>query len=255
MKILSIGNSFSQDAQRYLHQILAEGGVEAHVCNLYIGGCSLERHWHNVEDDAAEYLLEINGESTGEYVSIDQMLAEGGWDVITLQQASHYSGLPESYHPYIEQLAAYVRAHAPGARLMMHQTWAYEIDSAHQEFPRYGCDQARMYDCLRAAYADAAAANGMELIPCGDAIQALRGKAPFNYAEGGMSLCRDGYHMSMIYGRYLLGAVWSGVLAGIKLSGNSYLPATLLAPDMQADPAVIATIQAHVDGFLSARKA
>lgn len=43
MNILAIGNSFSQDATRYLHQIAAADGVPLHVANLYIGGCSLER--------------------------------------------------------------------------------------------------------------------------------------------------------------------------------------------------------------------
>ena len=29
-----------------------------------------------------------------------------------------------------------------------------------------------------------------------------------------MSLCRDGFHMSLVYGRYLLGAVWYETLTG-----------------------------------------
>ncbi|MGN1128615.1 MAG: DUF4886 domain-containing protein, partial [Candidatus Flemingiibacterium sp.] len=44
LKVLSIGNSFSQDAQRWLHDIAAADGVELLAKNLYIGGCSLERH-------------------------------------------------------------------------------------------------------------------------------------------------------------------------------------------------------------------
>ena len=43
-KILAIGNSFSEDATYYLHQILEHSGIENQVVNLYIGGCSLERH-------------------------------------------------------------------------------------------------------------------------------------------------------------------------------------------------------------------
>ncbi len=38
MYILSMGNSFSQDAQRYLHRIAAADGVEFYICNLFIGG-------------------------------------------------------------------------------------------------------------------------------------------------------------------------------------------------------------------------
>jgi len=45
MNILAIGNSFSQDATRYLHQIAAADGVTLHVANFYIGGYFLQLHY------------------------------------------------------------------------------------------------------------------------------------------------------------------------------------------------------------------
>jgi hypothetical protein len=51
MKILSIGNSFSQDAQRYISKIAAARGEELYTKNLHIGGCSLERHHSNMLTD------------------------------------------------------------------------------------------------------------------------------------------------------------------------------------------------------------
>ena len=51
IKILAIGNSFSQDATRYLHQFASAAGIDTKVVNLYIGGCPLERHWKNIEND------------------------------------------------------------------------------------------------------------------------------------------------------------------------------------------------------------
>ncbi len=44
MNILSIGNSFSQDSQRYLHRIAKSTGYELNSYNLYVGGCPLSRH-------------------------------------------------------------------------------------------------------------------------------------------------------------------------------------------------------------------
>ena len=52
IKILAIGNSFSQDATHYLQQIAAADTVDMKVVNLYIGGCSLERHWNNIQSEA-----------------------------------------------------------------------------------------------------------------------------------------------------------------------------------------------------------
>ena len=78
MKILAIGNSFSQDATHYLHQIAAADQVDLDVVNLYIGGCSLERHWMNIQNEAEEYLYEENGESAGMHVSIQAALERMG---------------------------------------------------------------------------------------------------------------------------------------------------------------------------------
>ncbi len=55
ISILAIGNSFSNDATYYLNDILEASGVENRVVNLYIGGCSLERHWQNIEGNKREY--------------------------------------------------------------------------------------------------------------------------------------------------------------------------------------------------------
>ena len=52
-KILTIGNSFSQDSTAMLHDLAAAAGVETKVVNLYIGGCSLQQHWENATHNAA----------------------------------------------------------------------------------------------------------------------------------------------------------------------------------------------------------
>ena len=46
--------------------------------------------------DNVVYDFEFNGESTGIQVSIRQALTSDDWDVITLQQASHFSGRYET---------------------------------------------------------------------------------------------------------------------------------------------------------------
>ena len=72
--ILAIGNSFSEDAARYLHQMAEAAGIETKVVNLYIGGCPLERHWQNIETGEAAYQYQLNGKATERMVSIDEVL-------------------------------------------------------------------------------------------------------------------------------------------------------------------------------------
>lgn len=247
IKVLAIGNSFSQDATHYLYQIAAADGVDLKVGNLYIGGCSLERHWNNIQTEAAEYLYEENGYSTEKYVSVQDALQMDKWDYIVTQQVSHESGLPETYHPYIENIAAFLREKAPEAEWLLQETWAYEIDSLHGRFCNYNQSQQEMYDKVSRTYKSIAEQFGVRLIPCGDVIQELRKKEPFLYGYGGMSICRDGFHMNIIYGRYLLAATWYKVLLGNAIISNTYVPFTKLAPNAICDTGVLQVIKQTVD--------
>ena len=233
MKILSIGNSFSQNAQKYLHKIALGEGIDLESENLYIGGCSLETHWENVRGNLAKYQYQRNGspvhvdsEGTVRYGSIREALEEEPCDVITFQQASHDSGLYETYQPYLQNLSEYVRKFAPQARQMIHETWAYEIDSTHGAFGRYGNSQVEMYAKLKDAYARAAASIDAEIIPAGDVIQALRALPPFDYAHGGSSLCADGFHMNDSYGEYAVGATWLAAICGRVPTKGGFVPET-----------------------------
>ena len=99
MEILAIGNSFSQDATRYLHQIARAAGEKLNVTNLYIGGCSLERHYRNMLSGERAYQLESNGVKTGFPVSLEEALWNRKWDVVTIQQVSSQSIDAETYRP------------------------------------------------------------------------------------------------------------------------------------------------------------
>ena len=97
IKVLSIGNSFSQDAHRWLYDICREAGVEVLLANLYIGGCSLERHWTNIDcEEPTAYRYEIYAHSDRK-IALKEGLAAEDWDIVTFQQASIYSGVRESY--------------------------------------------------------------------------------------------------------------------------------------------------------------
>ena len=222
--LLAVGNSFSQDALRDLHDYAAAVGTDLRCVNLYIGGCNLERHARNLDGRIADYLYEENGVSTERTVSANEVLTECRWDFILTQQASHDSGIWQSYQPHLNRVQEYFRSAVPGAERLLMQTWAYEQDSDHRLFPRYNRDQGEMYERLSGCYARAAAETGLRLIPCGQIIQRLRGVEPFRYGEGGRSLCRDGFHMDWIYGRYALSAVIFTYLFGGDPRANPFIP-------------------------------
>lgn len=213
MKVLCIGNSFSADATAYLHQAAKSAGVELETYNLYIGGCSLERHWNHVVCKARDYLLEINGESTDRRVSIqDMILGQGGetpyWDVITLQQASHFSTDYGSYQPYLGNLTDWLSRHASYGELAIHQTWAYEQGSRRLTEEMGYEDPADMFRDIKQAYEKGARDCGIRMaIPSGQCFQDL-------LRDGIGRIHRDTFHALIPLGRYVLSLVWLAALTG-----------------------------------------
>ena len=208
LKVLSIGNSFSQDAQRYLHKIAKNEGVELKSVNLYIGGCSLQTHYMNMVQNKAAYSFEFNGESLGIFVSIADALRSDNWDVITLQQVSSLSTKYETYSPYLTKLAEYVRLFCHDAKIMIHQTWAYEQGSNRlKEIAGY-LDQHDMFNDLEKAYQKAEKAISADgIIPSG--------KVMMQAIDNGIGqIHRDTLHVDLGVGRYMLGLVWFKVLTG-----------------------------------------
>ena len=214
MKILSIGNSFSEDAHRWLHKLAKDNGVELETVNLFIGGCSLETHWNNLKENRADYDFQPNGNIGERKISIAEALDLEKWDIITIQQVSQLSGRPQSYIPYVTILADYVRKMQPKAKLYFHRTWSYEWGYVTDKYVPYNSDQEEMYRRICDATEMASKLINAEVIPSGDAIQRLRALPEFDYRGGGISLCRDGFHMSLDYGRFAVGVVWYHTLTG-----------------------------------------
>jgi len=223
LRVLAIGNSFSQDAvEQNLHEIAAERGHVFIIGNMYIGGCTLERHFRNAMGDAADYEYRKIG-SDGVRVNhpgctLAAALEDERWDVVTFQQASGRSGLPESYEPYIRELILYVKARtADYVRLCWHQTWAYDPYAVHGDFPNYGSDCERMYQAIAGASADVCEKYGLQVIPVGTAVQNLRPSYEYN-------ITRDGFHLSTGAGRYLAALTWYESLTGESAVGCKYRP-------------------------------
>lgn len=222
MKVLSIGNSFSTDAHRYLHQLAKINGIEMETVNLFIGGCDLETHWNNLIENNVCYDLEINGNDSTDVVSIIDTINSDTWDIITLQQASALSGIYESTQPYLNNLVEFIRQKQPNVSLYYHETWAYDVDSPHSGFLNYDNNQHKMYSCIKATANAAAEMISAKIIPTGDVIQQLRSKNAFNYPNGGLSLCRDSFHLSEDYGRFAAAATWLHTLSGKKVKCTGF---------------------------------
>lgn len=202
IKVLSIGNSFSQDATRYLQSLSLTTPVTIKSENLCIGGCSLKTHYKNIQEDAKNYYLETGGEVTGIPLTMKEGLLRDTWDYVTLQQASHYSFDYTTYQPYLNEVAAYVKEHCPTAKLVIHQTWAYEEGSQRLCEELHYAHANEMFRDIQKAYAQAAKdIDAYGIIPSGQLFM--------NLLESGIEkVHRDTYHAKLGLGRYALGLLW-----------------------------------------------
>jgi len=210
MKILAIGNSFSQDATRYLQEI-SEGRIFCR--NMYIPGCALKRHCDNIRTGAAAYEYQENAKKIA-MISIGDALRAESWDYITLQQVSGLSGLIESYEPNFSQLYNYVREQSPESKIVLHRTWAYETGFEAVRFGAYNYDRRQMMDAIIRTTDIIAKKYNLDIIKVGDFIHKLREHPVFSVEEEGLSLSRDGLHLTYDYGRYAAGLVWYDFFRG-----------------------------------------
>ena len=216
MNVLAIGNSFSEDATRYLHKIAKASGVKLTVVNLYIGGCPLDKHYRNMLADNKDYALTFNGENTGFKVSIKEALLSRDWDAVTLQQASHLSTKQQTYRPYASELVAYIRKCAPNAKIYVHQTWAYEDGSERLTKLMGYQTSGEMLADIKLAYQAMYEENELDgIIPSGEMLLTLSKSI-------GAPVHRDTFHASFGIGRYALGLLWFRALCEKSVADNSF---------------------------------
>ena len=231
LRILAIGNSFSDDGTEYLPALLENLNVKnVEVARLYVGGCTLEQHVNFYDNSEAAYKFyhskagENKWVENPEKVTMQYALAMGEWDIITMQQASGFSGMYDSYTPYLGRLIEAVKKAQPQAELVWHMTWSYSSDSNHKHYKHYNNDQQQMNsaidNCLHTLLAEFDEIE--RIVPSGTAVKSLRKSAINNYPK---DLTRDGFHMGHGAGRYVLACTWYETLVepytGKSMMGNT----------------------------------
>jgi hypothetical protein len=256
VRLLTIGNSFSANATRYLGDLAKAGGHTLVHQPLVIGGASFQVHAEKAQKHEAS-----PEEKAGLYANgkgLKENLAADKWDYVTIQQASIKSHDYTTYQPHADWLRDYIAKHAPQARLLIHETWAYRKDDPRFTRPSDKAGepqtQEEMYEGLRAAYRKLAMELGARIIPTGDAFYladtdpnwGYRADASFEpqaaklpalpdqthslhvgwywkkQPNGNATLGMDGHHANTA-GEYLGACVWYEVLFGETVVGNAFM--------------------------------
>lgn len=269
IRLLTVGNSFSGNASRYIVQLAEAAGHKVVLGHADLPGCPMDRHWSAVEAAEADptaragkpYLFKIG--KVNRRCSLKTILGSDKWDFVTIQQASPISNDISTYRPYAKNLRDYIKKNAPQAEVLIHETWAYRCDDPRFE-PGKGDSQEKMYKDLRAAYQTIAKELGLRIIPVGDALYAAGTDSAWSYKPGAkvdetflkypnlpdqthslnvgwtwakvknkpgqFKLIMDGHHASDL-GCYLAGCVWFEFLFNKSVENNSYVPSDIPAAD------------------------
>jgi len=225
IKVLAIGNSFSEDAvDNYLTDLARAGNKRLVIGSLYIGGAPLNLHLKNIREDLAAYRYTKIGEdgknTLTDKVSLSQALADDNWDYVSFQQVSNLSGKYETIKASLSELVRHVREKVSAeTRFLWHQTWAYQHDSNHDGFANYNRDQMTMYKAIMAASKKVLDSGAFHaIIPAGTAIQNGR------TSTLGDTFTRDGYHLHLGYGRFTAACTWYGKIFQEDVRKNPYRP-------------------------------
>lgn len=224
--VLCIGNSFSQDTTRLLAKVALSAGMEkVKIANLYIGGCSVRRHWLHARKDMPVYRYEVdkgNGILTTPNYRISQALLDGPWDWVCIQHGTadgSFYTRPEDYD-VLPRLIEYVRGNvASTTRIAFNMAWVGEPDHTHREILYYGGNQMLLYRKLASLTQQLLEPMpGLDRVcPTGTAVQNAR------TAEVGL-LTRDGYHLSLGLGRYIAAMAFFLALTGADGSHIKWRP-------------------------------
>ena len=151
-----------------------------------------------------------------------ELIAEGGWDVVVLQgqsqepaEAEKDATAREYFVNSAAELCKRIRAKSPKARIFFYETWARHADfwkdkAAMKEAGPIGANPKEMQGRLRKWYDIVAKENKATVVPCGDAWE-------LNYASAKpVRLHRDDNSHPELVGTYLNALIFFGKIYGVK---------------------------------------
>lgn len=222
VRVLTIGNSFADNATRYLEEISSSvPGKHLIVGKANLGGAPLDRHTDFIKKSEEDATFKPYGDK-----SLKDWLELDHWDIVTIQQVSHKSYKAETYHPYVDELITFIRVHAPEAEIYIHQTWEYAPDCPRLD--EFGITSNKMYRGLKKNYRSLSKEYGLRTLNSGDAFHRARKKF-------GMDLWNesDRFHANSL-GCYLGGLVWFSGIFQVSPEEVKFLPSDISVEEGRA---------------------
>ena len=237
--MLTIGNSFSLNATRYLAPILNDYGVEnATVGVLYRGSSSLQEHEFYAKNKAVGYHYYQADNAVGfvetKDVNFYHALEQEDWDIIVMQHGAGKQGSPDTYDAdAITYLINTIKQYCPNAALYWHMDWSYaEGYTGVKVFvDEHGSSCEHSYRATTETVQQIILPDERfeAIIPTGTLIHLLRQKYTIKQLQ------TDQRHLSNPLGEFSAATVFACVLLERGIESLTYCPTSLQNTDLMQD--------------------
>lgn len=239
LKILTIGNSYSDDMMSYVGSLAAAAGISPNKLGMYRtyqGSGSLQNWCENYENGVILPATDPDRSCVKAYGNISmittgtlaQILAQD-WDIVILHQASKFAADYTSFNPYLTKLVGYIRENCTNQQVCIawQSVWSYKSGYTSSGIT-YEDSEARWAEICDATK-QMMHNDGIDIIiPTGTAIQNARAFQELNpsfNAENTGEVTRDGTHIEFGVGRYIIACTFfQTILApifGVSVLGNT----------------------------------
>lgn len=229
IRVLCIGNSYTNDALKYVCRLLTAAGIDASSYSIYSlprTAASVE-HWCKVAESGEVVQLNYKG---GEKMPVEEgslaSVVAQDWDVITLQQASKDAVDYSTFNPWLQQLIDFLLLHCTNPQVTLAWQTAWSYNKVYGKISSY-----ERWRQMSSAVIQMIIVDGIDvLIPTGTAIQNAR---TTELSTDDSELTHDGVHLDRGVGCYVASCTWVEAICGpvfdITVLGNEF------TPELQAD--------------------
>lgn len=222
LKVLAIGNSFTDDPTAYLDDLVISSGIDRTKLCLYvgvIGGSSLQT-WSEKynSNETVDITRKVGLASVSTTSGTLKQIFSQDWDIVVLNQLSNLAINYGSLNPHLKSLRSFIRQDCTNQKVCIawQSVWSYYKDYTDNPKGIIG------WSNLCSVTKEQINKDGIDIIiPTGTAIQNARGSS-LNTAH---DITRDGHHLAFGIGRYIAACTWFQALFSpifnVNIVGNT----------------------------------
>lgn len=218
LRILAIGNSFTDDATLYLNDLVQASGIDMDRCCLYkvmMSSAGFDTWIHQFYSDGLIYPLHVTGNVKMEAPNSFSALLAQPWDVIVIQQVSTMSYQWKSYD-CLKEYVELITSTCPNKDVCL----AFQLVWSHGAWEMPYVMQGNIACCKKMAQR-----YGVDvIIPTGTAIQIARGTS----LNDQKYMTCDNHHLNKGMACYIASCTWFEKLLtpvfGVSVMGNPARP-------------------------------